>query len=189
MNHRQKLSDRRSVRLPHYDYSQTDFYFITICTYERQCTLGEIAHKEMHLSAAGNIVQSIWTTLPKRFPGLELDDYVIMPNHIHGILAFTRIPPVSNSDDLTHTQHVLHAPSGSTATSDQPASSPALGEVIRTFKAAATYHIRGGGMPAFAWQGRFYDNIIRDEAQLAYIRHYIANNPALWEEDSLHMHA
>ncbi|MDQ2715156.1 MAG: transposase [Chloroflexota bacterium] len=189
MNHRQKLSNRRSVRLPHYNYSQADFYFITICTYERQCTLGEIAHKEMYLSAAGNIVQSIWTTLPKRFPGLELDDYVIMPNHIHGILVLTKIPSVSGPDDLTHTQHALHATSGNITTSGQPDSFPSLGGIIRTFKAAATYHIHSGGISAFAWQGRFYDNIIRDEERLAYIRDYIANNPALWEEDSLHMYA
>ncbi|MDQ2905971.1 MAG: transposase [Chloroflexota bacterium] len=188
MKHHQKLPDRHSVCLPHYNYSQADFYFITICTHERQCTLGEIAHKEMYLSAAGNIVQSIWTTLPKRFPGIKLDDYVIMPNHIHGILVLTKIPAVSDLDGLTHDEYPLHATRGISITSDEPISFPRLGEVIRDFKEAAAYHIRSGGMPAFAWQGRFYDTIIRDQERLEYIRHYIANNAALWEEDSLHIH-
>jgi REP element-mobilizing transposase RayT len=81
-----KISNRRSIRLREYDYSQSGAYFVTICTRERECLLGQIEHGQVVLSEAGEIAQSVWLGLSNRFPSVTLDEYVIMPNHIHGIV-------------------------------------------------------------------------------------------------------
>jgi len=77
---------RRSIRLKGYDYAQAGAYFVTICTYDRKCFLGDVCDGEMQLNDAGRMVQSVWDELPARFPGLELDAFVMMPNHVHGII-------------------------------------------------------------------------------------------------------
>jgi hypothetical protein len=78
---------RRSIRLPSYDYAGDGWYFITICTRDKTCWLGSIVDSSMLRSAGGRVVQSIWESLPRRFPGVTLDAFVVMPNHIHGILV------------------------------------------------------------------------------------------------------
>src|SRR5215472_16469907 len=83
----QKQPHRRSVRLQSYDYSQSGFYFVTICTQDQRCMFGEIVNGEMYLNGAGSIAQSTWSTLPERFQHVELDQYVVMPNHVHGIVV------------------------------------------------------------------------------------------------------
>ena len=78
---------RRSIRLKDYDYNQPGSYFITICTHEKKCLFGEIVDYEMHLNDAGQIVEALWSKIPQHFPGIELDAYVTMPNHFHGIIT------------------------------------------------------------------------------------------------------
>ena len=80
------VQNRHSIRLKNYDYSQSGLYFITICTQNRECILGEIIDGKMKLNAAGKIIESIWKSLPKRFP-VVLDEYQIMPNHLHEIIV------------------------------------------------------------------------------------------------------
>ncbi|MDJ0578213.1 MAG: transposase, partial [Xenococcaceae cyanobacterium MO_234.B1] len=81
--------DRRSIRLKGYDYTQAGLYFITICTYQKQSLLGAIANKQLILNDFGNLASECWQAIPKHFPRIELDKFIIMPNHIHGILIMT----------------------------------------------------------------------------------------------------
>jgi putative transposase len=148
---------KNSLRLQGYDYAQAGYYFVTVCTHERQCLFGEVAECGITLNEAGLVIQSIWNDLPCRFPGIGLDEYIIMPNHIHGII-------ILNGESVE----------------DKP--TPALGEVIRAFKAVAAHTIRVSHVPTFAWQSKYYDHIIRNDKDLDRIRQYIATNPARWLE-------
>ena len=92
-----RKSNRRSIRLPGYDYSKTGTYFVIICAKDRECLFGDIVNREMVLNSAGRMVESVWNELPKFYPRVSTDAFQIMPNHIHGIIVITRsdaIPPV-----------------------------------------------------------------------------------------------
>ena len=84
---------RRSIRLKGYDYTQAGAYFITICSQNRECLFGEIAEGEMHLSAAGNLIQTVWNQIPAYYPGIDIAEFVVMPNHIHGIIIIVGAGP------------------------------------------------------------------------------------------------
>ena len=158
-----QLPQRRSPRLKDYDYSQPGSYFITICIQDRAKIFGDVVNDVMYLGPAGENAQMIWNKLPERFPMLQLDDYVIMPNHFHGIVVITE------ADDP--------------ATNQQPCT---LGEVVRAFKALTSYYVHASGITEFRWQRKYWDTIIRDERRLLVIRQYIANNPARWSQDKLY---
>src|SRR5438128_1094640 len=98
MSYQPERHHRQSLRLKGYDYSQHGAYFVTICTYKRFEVFGEIRDSEMYVSAQGEIAQAMWNTLPKRFPGIELDAFVVMPNHIHGIVVRSQyvVPKAAN---------------------------------------------------------------------------------------------
>ncbi len=121
----QREPPRRSFRLQGYDYSQPGHYFVTLCTQDRKWMLGEIVNGEMRLNQVGSIVQSIWNTLPERFPHIELDQYVVMPNHMHGIIAL-----LETSIGTAH--QGFPADTASYSGTTNPALT--LGEIIRTFK-------------------------------------------------------
>lgn len=199
---------RRSVRLQAYDYRQPGFYYITICVDERKCLLGNIVDGEVHLSAAGSIVQAEWNKLPERFRYIQLDHAVIMPNHVHGIVVFTG-PQVKQIGDTPiakvperfrqylnsagEVQRValdkLHPTSKNSSQIEQEntvQTLPTLGEVVRTFKAAATYRIRTTTNTTFSWQSGMHEHVIRDPRDLDRIREYIASNPVNWQEDKLY---
>lgn len=151
---------RRSIRLKGYDYSRTGTYFVTICTWQRECLLGTVHDGVVQLSEAGVVVQQCWDDLPRRFPGLTLDAFVAMPNHVHGILRIVRKEPPH--DDCV-----------------------ALGGVIRAFKSLAGVSINRvmGRSERRAWQRNYYEHIIWDEEALRCIRAYIRTNPQRWESD------
>jgi putative transposase len=152
-----------SKRLAGYDYSQPGYYFVTICMQQHRLVFGNVVDGQMSLRGPGQIAQSVWVTLPRRFAHVKLDAYVFMPNHLHAIVALSDLDPI-------HT--------GSRA---------ALWEIIRVFKAATSYHIRRSeGKPWFAWQDDYYDAIIRTEAALQQIRQYILANPMRWTQDKLY---
>lgn len=156
----EELLRRKFLRLRGYDYSSPGYYFVTICTRYNTQWLGDVVHNEIVLSVAGRILQSVWSTLPERFPGLELDQFVVMPNHVHGIIILTK--------------HLKYGRSGKQ-------SRPTLSDIICDYKGAATYLIRrAGGVPEFAWKMSFYDVIIRNEQMLQDIRLYILGNPERW---------
>ena len=160
----ESIPQRKSLRLYGYDYRRPGFYFVTVCTRYHTHWLGDIVNNKLVLSTAGTILQSVWNTLPERFPGLKLDQFVVMPNHIHGIIILTERLRYSNSASP---------------------SKPTLGNIIGDYKGAATYLIRRtGGIPEFTWQISFYDVIIRNKQMLQDIRLYILNNPERWLANS-----
>ena len=152
-----------SKRLSGYDYSQPGFYFVTICTQQHRLVFGTLVDGQVLLKVPGQIAQSVLLTLPRRFAHVKLDEYVIMPNHMHAIIELT---------DLDATQTGPRA---------------ALWEIVRVFKAATSYQIRRSeGQPWFAWQDEYYDSVIRTEAALQQIRQYILENPVRWSQDKLY---
>ena len=175
---------RRSIRLRGYNYSKPGTYFVTICTHEKRKLFGDIINGEMHLNESGKVAQWIWNAIPQYYPGIKLDQYVVMPNHLHGILI--------NTGDKNH---VKLSQSGGNKRIDpmqllpMPMSGPAptLGQIIRRFKALTTYYIHAGGIDEFAWQERFHDEVVLDASALEHIRRYIINNPARWIDDDLHI--
>jgi putative transposase len=152
---------RRSIRLKGFDYSRPGCYFVTICTQHRACLLGDVVDGGVRLTAAGGMVQGVWDELSVRYSGVETDSFVVMPNHVHGIVVLTGDP-----------------------------SGMSLAEVVHRFKTLTTRQYAAGvrnlGWPAFhgrLWLRNYYEHLIRDRTSLDRIREYIATNPARWAED------
>ncbi len=162
------IHHRRSIRLPGYDYTAAGGYFITICTQHRECLFGEVVNGEMRLNEAGTMVAECWQWLPTQYPQVEIDVWVVMPNHFHGILF---IADAGRGGSRT-------APT--IQTREKP-----LGRLIGAFKTVSTKRLNllrhTPGMPL--WQRNYYEHIIRNEDDLNAICHYIANNPLRWAED------
>jgi REP element-mobilizing transposase RayT len=156
---------RRSVRLKDFDYAAAGAYFVTICTHDRLCTLGEIEDGAVQPSHAGEIVERTWLALAERFANVELDAFVVMPNHVHGVLH------------LVGAQFIAPNPPANV-----PRTAP-LGEIVRSFKAASTRLIRTSGDEDFAWQRGYYEHVVRNDADLRRIREYIEANPMRWDDD------
>lgn len=169
MKYNPDVHHRRSIRLKNYDYSQTGAYFITLCIQDRECVLGEIIDRNMHLSPVGDNVFLQWTNLPRRFSGLELDVFVVMPNHFHAIIS---INPVGQGA-------VLGAASGA----------PTVGKMLRAFKSISAIEgnrLLNRSSQSF-WQRNYWEHVIRNEKELMTLHQYILSNPAQWELDSLYM--
>ncbi|MDQ2810141.1 MAG: transposase [Chloroflexota bacterium] len=152
-------SGYQSLRLHGYDYTQAGAYFVTSCVYQRKCLFGHIQAGEMVLTAAGQMVQQVWDGLPVRYPSIELDAFIVMPNHVHAILVL--------------------------AGTDTAANSPLLGTVIRAFKSLSAVQVNRAlgrsGIPL--WQRNYYEHIVRHDKELDHIRTYILSNAVQWELD------
>ncbi len=171
-----------STRLAGWDYSAPGWYFVTICTAWRALSLGEVVDGQMQLSPAGQIVAEEWLRTPQVRSDVALDEWVVMPNHVHGIIVI--VPP----DVETSRRDVSTIPFAPPQRheSAQPVAGlrpHTLAAIINQIKSTCTKRIWASGMTDFAWQSRFYDHIIRDEASLARIRQYIRDNPERWEHD------
>lgn len=153
-----------TTRLREWDYSTPSWYYVTVCTKNMECWFGKVKGNEMILNSIGKMVDKFWTDIPAHYPNIEPDYYVIMPNHLHGIVIF---------NDAVETGH---APSLRIKTTT-------LGNVIGSFKSAVSKWCRQNNKDYFHWQPRFYDHIIRNEKDLHRIRTYIHNNPIKWELD------
>jgi REP element-mobilizing transposase RayT len=165
---------RKTVRLKEYDYSQPGEYFVTICTKNHECIFGSIINGKMILNEKGRIVDKCWKGIPVHFLNTELDNFVIMPNHIHGILIL---------NDSVGTRHAVSLPER--FRKPVPGS---LSTIVRSFKSAVTKQINemrlAGDAPL--WQPRYYDRIIRSEKELQNIRDYIDNNVLAWAFETAH---
>jgi REP element-mobilizing transposase RayT len=163
---------RRSIRLPGYDYSQPGAYFVTVCADGRRCIFGEVAQDRVVLGPVGAIVAQAWDWLPTQYPYLELDTWMLMPNHLHGIL-------ILHEDTM-----IAMRRGGSRAAPTQDERKP-LGQLIGAFKTVSTKEVnRLRGTPgAPLWQRGFYEHIIRNENDLVRIREYTLTNPAQWSLD------
>jgi putative transposase len=161
---------RKSPRLKDYDYSQSGAYFITICTHQRQHLFGTVADEKTHLSSLGELALWHWDDLINHFPHIVLDAFVVMPNHIHGIIFVLDTPPTDGIDAVPTVQ--------------KPSKRPTLGTLVGTYKAAVSRNVRQKlQLTAPIWQGRYHDHIIRSEERLNFIRQYVELNPAKWAED------
>ncbi len=161
-----------STRSKNWDYSDPGYYFVTICIKDRICYFDKIVHSQAVLSDMGMIVSEEWKETEKKQQNVKLDSWVIMPNHIHGIIVITRkckYPVETSRRNVSTIKNKLKPNS--------------LGSIIGQFKSVCTKKIRQMGNDEFAWQSRFYDHIIRNEKSLYNIRQYIQYNPIRWDMD------
>lgn len=183
---------RRSIRLRNYDYTQCGAYFVTICTEKRRCIFGQVVGGEMVVNEWGQIVAEEWEQTAIIRPNVELDAFVVMPNHVHAIIVIA-----DDGRGITPggTGMMHHAPTNPPTEYITPTirefSKPipnSLPTIIGAFKAAITRRInRLPNPPDYAiWQRNYYEHIIRNEISLNHIRAYIANNAAKWAADSLY---
>ena len=167
---------RRSIRLQEYDYSRAGVYFVTIGTHNRDCLLGDIVKGAIRLNDSGRIVVDEWNHTPALRTNILLDEFVVMPNHIHGIVMIAK----------SRRGVLQYAPTNST-----PLQSPSqtIGAIVRGFKSAVTKQINElHNTPGSKfWQRNYWEHIIRNESELNRIRAYIQNNPAKWEMDRLNI--
>ncbi len=179
---------RRSIRLPGYDYAGAGAYYVTICAFQMLCLFGEIVDGEVVLSTLGCVVDEEWRRTAQVRPGVRLDAYVIMPNHLHGIVIIAR-------DEELGDALPGGAPPGEATQGDAPhrpygprLEAGSLGTIVGQFKAQAARRInRVRGAPGEkVWQRNYYEHIIRDADDLTRIRRYICDNPSHWPDDRYH---
>jgi len=201
MKYDPKIHHRRSIRLPHWDYSWGWWYYVTIAVKDRRCDFGRVDNDVVVLSTLGAAADDCWKQIPQHHAGVELDDYVIMPNHVHGILILNddvrrdvqlsegllseNVPTDTNTLNVPTDANKLNVPlkvknEAMAALSPKKGSLPVI---LRTFKAAVTTWARENHHERFGWQERFHDHIIRNDADLRRIREYIQTNPLKWAFD------
>ncbi len=153
-----KFPIRKQMRLNEFDYRQSRYYFITICTYNRKEIFGAITENQMILNKYGKIAECAWKEIPEHYPEIKLDAFIIMPNHVHGIIIVG----------------AGHA---------RPVRTNHLSSIIGSYKSAVTNRINRSHNNLFRWQRSYYDHIVRTEESLNKIREYIINNPCTWADD------
>jgi REP element-mobilizing transposase RayT len=158
MAYRPDIHRRRSIRLLGHDYRMPGAYFITVCTHGREPLFGHVSGGAMHASDAGRLVQSMWDGIPAWFPHVVLDEFIIMPDHIHGILRAGFPGAASNA--------------------------PTIGIIMRRFKSCSAIAVNRllGRAAKPLWQRNYWERIIRDDAELQAARRYIRNNPERWRK-------
>jgi len=165
-----------STRLSNYDYGLNGAYFVTICTKNRESFFGEIASDQMQLSDIGKICCRYWLEIPNHFPFIFLGEWMVMPNHIHGILIF-ETPKLETPKLGVSTKKIPITKN--TNSNWKPG---ILGVIINQYKRACTIESRKINF-GFTWQSRFYEHITRDENELMRISEYIRSNPHNWKND------
>jgi REP element-mobilizing transposase RayT len=196
--------NRRSIRLKGWDYGADGAYFVTICTRDRDRLFGTVGDGEMHLNDDGRIVADTWRWLPTRYD-VDLDEWCVMPNHLHAILVIRRggsrtaptprtAPTMADrppSDMGTAPTDTRTAPTmldtGTVPTTSDPRRPKSIGRAIGAFKTVSTKHInlRRNTPGAVVWQRDFWDRVIRDAQEMDRIREYIRQNAANWNSDAL----
>ena len=166
---------RRSIRLPGFDYSRVGIYFVTICSAQRRCIFGQIHGNDAVLSRIGEIVRACWIEIPQHFPNVKIETYVVMPNHVHGILTINeKLPDANRENKSTVTTELFGRPS--------PKSVPTI---IRSFKAAASKRARESGLAVSGsiWQRGYYEHVLRNTREYVETTNYILHNPVRWADD------
>ena len=195
MEHNSNYRHRRSIRLKEYDYSQNGLYFITICTRNSECIFGEIVDDEMVLTDAGRITRQCWLCIPEHYPDTKLHEYVVMPNHVHGIIQiFNGAVGVQNfglKNDSVGVQDLEPKNKPKVRVQDfeplqnkyQKVIPRSIGSIIRGFKIGVTKWFRQNTKVCNVWQRNYYEHVIRNEQSYYEITEYIINNPAKWLDD------
>ena len=168
------IHHRKSIRLKGYDYSQAGLYFITICTHERLPLFGTIKDGDMALNDAGIMAEKCWSEIPDHFHQVFLGGFVVMPNHIHGIIEI-RGTVVGAKNFFPLRLPLQHG------------TSKTVGSIVRGFKIGVTKWFREHMDIHQAWQRNYHEHIIRDEESYLKISEYIEYNPQRWREDTYHV--
>jgi len=168
----------KSARHPNHDYSSNGVYFITICTLNKNKFFGKIIDNKMKLSKKGKIAENHWKEISKHYSQIYLDDFVIMPNHIHGLIKIKNVETtnlgVSNIDtNLLNNKNLIGLEKWKISL---------IVKIINQFKRTTTIEMKNKNL-FFGWQSRFFDEIIKDEKHYWTIKNYIKNNPKNWEKD------
>jgi len=167
---------RHSIRMKEYDYASPGAYFVTVVTYGHKCIFGKIKDNEMHLDDLGMITQECWKQLPDHFFDIEVEPFVVMPNHLHGIITI-------HENDRRGT--IYRAPT------TKKFGQPVVGSVptiMRTYKAAVSRLARRKLGMVNIWQRNYYEHIVRNQSDLESIAGYILANPIHWSDDPEHIH-
>lgn len=176
------LPNRQSIRLKGYDYAREGAYYVTVCTHDRRHLFGRVVDGVMHLSPIGQWAEQCWLAIPEHMPYVDIADFVIMPDHMHGIVVIRErlVAPDPPTPPANTERTMPIVPPGS------------LGHIMRAYKSAVTRNVyRAGLLPrgvvtpsiAEVWQRNYYEHIIRDEADWIRIADYIRDNPANWDRD------
>ena len=184
-NRFQEIYTIEATRLKNWDYSKTGWYFVTICTDKWVCYFDNVVVK--------TITDRCWREIPKHFSSVRLGEYVVMPNHVHGVLEIFNVLTKPNANNNPHRRDVAcnvsttltNRPEDQNDTTFYSAISPKLNSIptiIRSFKSAVTKYCNENHIP-FKWQPRFYDHVIHNEVSLTLIENYIRDNPENWEDD------
>ncbi len=165
---------RRSIRLKNYDYSQAGAYYITICVYNREHLFGDIIDSELQPNEYGKIAENEWIKTFQLRKNIEMDEFIIMPNHLHGIIIISNESDSTGTARRTPTIERFSKPTANT-----------IPTIIRNYKSAVTKQINElrNTPGTILWQRNYYEHVIRDESDLNRIREYIINNPRNWEND------
>jgi len=182
-----KKPARHSIRLPQYDYSSAGYYFITICTHERQFLFGNIRQETMYLNQLGQVAKICWQNMPKHYPEVILDNFIIMPNHLHGILKINNVGAQdfepNNSKSRAQDFEPLPNQLAQQTNKYQHIIPGSIGAIIRGFKIGVTKWAKTHDYNTPIWQRNYYEHIIRDEKDYENIWEYIEYNPAKWDWD------
>jgi REP element-mobilizing transposase RayT len=167
------IHHRRSIRLKDYDYRQSGYYFVTICTQGHSNLLGRVTNGQMRCNIFGNIVWQTWIDLPNHNYNTELGEFIVMPDHVHGIVLINDIVHMGNSG-----AGLEHAPT-------QKLKFHGLSEIIRQFKTFSARRINQirHSPGIHVWQRDYYERIIRNENQYRNVVKYIIENPRNWKND------
>ena len=158
----------RNMRLQNWDYRWAGSYFITICTYNKGHFFGKIINEKMQLSHAGVIANLLWFEIKNHSKGVELGEFIVMPNHIHGILELTQFRKTDKESNGSHRYQNIGKNS--------------VSSIILGYKSAVTKHCNRLQYD-FGWQSKFYDHVIKHQSAYDNISNYIKNNPKNWKED------
>lgn len=184
MRYNPAIHHRRSIRLKGYDYTRAGAYYVTMVTKNRECVLGEIVNDEMRLNEWGECVADWWDDIPQHFMHADIDAFIIMPNHVHGILVIT--DTVNVGAGFPRPDLDTPTPPGAATAPLRFLKRPTLGQIVGYFKYQSTKQINDArntpGVPI--WHRNYYEHIIRNEHKLERIRVYIANNPRQWALDA-----
>jgi REP element-mobilizing transposase RayT len=174
---------RRSIRLKGWDYRRPGWYFVTMVVQNRECLFGRVENKKMVLNDFGKICNECWLAIPDHFKNVQLDEYQIMPNHVHGIIVITKL---GDNPGVVGARHVSPLQQQSQQYPPRGPKPGSIGAIIGSFRSAVSNRInkirRTPG--AKLWQRNYYEHIIRDENELNRIRWYIKNNPLKWPGDN-----
>ncbi|MDR3314187.1 MAG: hypothetical protein LBS96_06985 [Oscillospiraceae bacterium] len=176
MKYNPDIHHHKSIRIGKHDYTRSGIYFMTICIQNRECVFCKIANGDAQVTQWGAIALNEWLAAPQHRSNVVLHEYVLMPNHFHGIVE------IAKDKDFNSLDTARRVPTNR----EEKFGAPVAGSVptlMRAYKAAVTKRIRQNGGDAFQWQRGYYEHIIRDEKDYIRIAEYINNNPSNWKED------